>query len=133
MTWSAPVAVAPPETHDQFFPWLAVDHRTCSAGCGEVGVSWLDRKNDPSNISYQAFAAVSSNGTTFSAPRLISSGGIESPLNDGFGGHYMGDYSGACWSYKKIGTTTVGYYHAAWTDTRNGSTAQAWVGGLSIP
>src|SRR5262249_54343814 len=56
-TWSRPVPVAPPSAnHDQFFPWLSV------SSTGLVGVSWLDRRNDPANIDYQAFAAISSDG-----------------------------------------------------------------------
>ena len=55
-TWSKPVPVAPGITHDQFFPWLSV------SPTGLVGVIWLDRRNDPANINYQAFAGISSDG-----------------------------------------------------------------------
>ena len=56
-TWSKPVPVAPAsDTHDQFFPSLSV------SPTGKVGVSWLDRRNDPNNIDYQAFAAISTDG-----------------------------------------------------------------------
>ena len=62
-TWSAPVAVAPPsDTHDQAFPWLSV------SSTGLVGVSWLDRRNDPNNVNYQAFAAISRDGVKPSSP-----------------------------------------------------------------
>jgi hypothetical protein len=45
-SWSKPVLVAPPgETHDQFFPSVAV------SPSGVVSVSWMDRRNDPLNVS----------------------------------------------------------------------------------
>ena len=50
-TWGTPVAVAPTsDTHDQFFGWLSVSNT------GQVGVTWLDRRNDSSNISYEELA-----------------------------------------------------------------------------
>ncbi|HEX8817930.1 MAG TPA: hypothetical protein VF753_20750, partial [Terriglobales bacterium] len=51
-TWSEPMHLAPEsDTHDQFFPAISVNKN------GLVGVSWLDRRNDPNDIDYQAFAA----------------------------------------------------------------------------
>jgi hypothetical protein len=45
------------------------------------------------------------------------------PFNDGFGGSFMGDYTGNIWS-----ETTL---FASWTDTRSGI-AQDEVGGYKI-
>src|SRR5205823_13322207 len=56
-TWSKPVHVAPKSAnHDQFLTWLNVDSK------GNVGVTWLDRRNDSSNINYEAFATWSADG-----------------------------------------------------------------------
>ena len=80
-TWSKPGGVtAPTETHDQFFPWLSV------SSSGVVGVSWLDRRDDPANVSYAAFAAFAFKGNAnFTQSRLISTA-MSNPNNDGFGG-----------------------------------------------
>ena len=116
-TWSAPVPVAPPTaTHDQFFPWLNV------SSAGTVGVSWMDRRNDPANVNYDEFITFSANGgTSFGVNAKITSV-MSNPFNDGFGGGFMGDYSGNAWD----GATL----YASWMDTRNGSFTQDEVGGV---
>jgi hypothetical protein len=116
-TWSQPVPVAPPSyTHDQFFPWISV------SPTGLVGVSWLDRRNDPSNIDYQAFAGISANGglsfenvqltTAFSNPNAIHSA-------------TMGDYTGNTWD-------GLNYFIAAWMDDSNGQYMEDYVGGIRL-
>lgn len=116
-TWSAPVPVAPKsDTHDQFFPWLNVD------GKGNVGVTWLDRRNDANNINYEAFATWSSDGGSSFKTNVDIASTPSNPFNDGFGSGFMGDYSGNAWFGKKL--------FASWTDTRNGSYSQDEVGGL---
>ena len=119
-TWGAPVHVAPATvTHDQFFPWLTV-----SPG-GKVGVTWLDRRNDPSNISYEAFEAISTNGgTSFGTNHQIASK-PSNPNNDGFGGAFMGDYTGNYWA----NATTL---YASWMDSRNGTNMQDEIGGFLL-
>lgn len=116
-TWSTPVPVAGnSQTHDQFFPWINVDN------AGHPGVTWLDRRDDPNNINYEAFATWSSSGgATFKANTLIADTPSD-PFHDGFGGGFMGDYTGNGWFGKKL--------FASWTDTRNGSYSQDEVGGL---
>ena len=114
-TWGTPVRVtgAP---NDEFFPWLSV-----SSG-GLVGVTWLDRRNDPTNLSYEAFAAVSGDGgATF--PNLQIASVASNPNNDGFGGGFMGDYTGNAWN--STGTTL----YASWMDSRNRFNMQDEVGG----
>jgi hypothetical protein len=115
-TWSAPAGVAPPsDRHDQFFPWLNVSAN------GIVGVTWLDRRNDPSNVKYDAYGAASSNGgASFPNARLTATS--SNPADDGFGGTFLGDYTGNAWG--------GGALIAAWTDTSNGSTGQDVLGGL---
>jgi len=79
-TWSKPVPVAPAsDTHDQFFPAISVNPT------GLVGVSWLDRRNDPANLSYQAFAAISTDGgKTFPNTQLTTA--FSNPDTNGGGG-----------------------------------------------
>jgi hypothetical protein len=118
-TWSKPVPVAQSTaTHDQFFPWLSV------SATGVVGVSWLDRRNDPANLSYQAFAAVSTNGGASFGTNWELTTALSNPNNDGSGGTYMGDYTGNTW----VGNTL----YAAWMDTSNGLSSQDVVGGLRL-
>jgi hypothetical protein len=116
-TWSAPVAVAPnTDTHDQFFPWLNVSSK------GLVGVTWMDRRNDPDNLSYEEFGAFSNNGGTTFGTNIQLASKPSNPDNDGFGGGFLGEYSGNGWFGRRL--------VAAWTDTSNGAVAVAEVGGL---
>jgi hypothetical protein len=117
-TWSTPVPVAPPsDWHDQFMPWLSV------STSGLVGVTWLDRRNDPNNVNYEAFAAVSTDGgKTFRSNRRLSTV-ASNPFDDGFGGGSLGDYRCSTW----VGANNL---FAAWPDTRNHTHSQAEVGGL---
>ena len=118
-TWSKPVPVAPAsDTHDQFFPWLSV------SPTGLVGVSWLDRRNDPANIDYQAFAAISTDGgQTFPNVQLTTA--FSNPNNNGYVNNgWMGDYTGNTWA----GPDFV----AAWMDSSNGVDMQDVVGGIRL-
>lgn len=118
-SWSAAVPVAPDtDTHDQFFQWLSV------APDGKVGVTWMDRRNDPSNLSYEAFGTWSSDGgKTFNKNNIQIGKKPSNPNNDGFGGIWLGDYTGNAWAGSKE-------LVASWMDTRNGSFAQDYIGGL---
>ena len=118
-TWSKPVPVGPATaTHDQFLAWLSV------SSTGDVGVSWLDRRNDPANLSYQPFAAVSTDGgKTFGTNWELTSA-FSNPLNDGSSGRYLGDYTGNVW----VGGTL----YAVWMDTSNGLSSQDVIGGLRL-
>jgi hypothetical protein len=79
-TWTSKAVASATVTHDQFMPGLNVSRS------GAVGVSWLDRRNDPSNINYESFAAFSGNGgTSFTANKDLSAA-PSNPFNDGFGG-----------------------------------------------
>jgi outer membrane protein assembly factor BamB len=117
--WSAPVGVAAPgDTHDQFMPWMSVSQN------GFVGVSWMDRGADSANVAYQAVAAVSSNGgASFETPRVISAHSSD-PSNDGFGGFFLGDYTGNAWAGNRL--------VVSWPDTSSGI-AQDEVGGIVVP
>ena len=116
-TWSKPVPVAPAsDTHDQFFPAISVNPT------GLVGVSWLDRRNDPANLSYQAFAAISTDGgKTFPNTQLTTA--FSNPDTNG-GGGWMGDYTGNTWA--------GGKFIAAWMDSSNGVDMQEVIGGIRL-
>jgi hypothetical protein len=117
-TWGTPVLVAPPTAmHDQFFPWLSVDQT------GIVYVTWLDRRNDPANISYQPFAVVSLRKGVGFGPGVKLSQNLSNPNNDGLGGTFMGDYTG---------NTSVGMnkLYVSWMNGTSGAGMQDEVSGL---
>jgi hypothetical protein len=105
VTWSAGTVVSS-ASGDQFFPWVSLLQ-------GRIIASWLDRRNDPSNVKYQPMFAMSSNGgTSFGAAHLLSSK-QSNPLNDGFGGAFMGDY--------RTSVTSGTSFYAVWMDTTTGT------------
>jgi hypothetical protein len=116
-TWSKPVPLAPAsDTHDQFFASLSV------SPTGKVGVSWLDRRNDPANVDYQAFAAISTDGgLTFPNTRLTKA--FSNPDTNG-AYNWMGDYTGNTWAGPD--------FIAAWMDSSNGVDMQEVVGGVRL-
>jgi hypothetical protein len=119
-TWSKPVPVSPSTvTHDQFFPWIAVNSLT-----GHATVTWLDRRDDPSNIKYEAFGASSTNDGISVGGNVKLATAMSNPNNDGFGGFFMGDYTGAVYA----GTTL----EVSWMDSRNGVNMQDEVGGYAL-
>jgi BNR/Asp-box repeat len=121
-TWSKPVNVSSNKdkaVNDQFFPWINV-----SDG-GLVGVTWMDRRNDSSNVNYQEFGTTSSDGAGTFALNTQLADVPSDPWNDGFGGFFIGDYTGNAWT---PGSTLN--LMASWTDTRTGED-QDEVGGLT--
>lgn len=119
-TWSQPVAVAPfGETHDQFFPWLSV------SPTGLVGVSWLDRRNDPQNVGYQAFAAISTDGGQSFKSNIELTSAFSYPDTNGYPqNRWMGNFTGNTWA---------GFdFLAAWMDSSNGVDMQEVVGGIRL-
>jgi hypothetical protein len=117
-SWGSPVRVTPSsDTHDQFFGWISV------ANNGVVGVTFLDRRNDAANINYDAFTAYSKNGGTSYTDLQLSSAS-SNPSDDGFGGTFLGDSTGAAWG------SGAKHLFASWPDTRTGTSSQDEVGGL---
>jgi hypothetical protein len=115
-TWSKPVPVAPASAnHDQFFPWLSV------SPMGLVGVSWLDRRNDPANVDYQAFAAISTDGGQSFRSNVQLTTAFSNP-NDNNGS--MGSYTGNTWAGPD--------FIAAWMDDSNSQYLQDVVGGIRL-
>jgi hypothetical protein len=114
--WSKPIPVAPGITHDQFFPWLSV------SPTGLVGVMWLDRRNDPANIEYQAFAGISADGGLTFQPNVQLTEAFSNPNT-----YYLGNasYNGAAWDGPN-------YFLASWMDISNGVNVQDMVGGIRL-
>jgi hypothetical protein len=112
-TWSTPVDVAPGITHDQFYPWLSV------SPTGLVGVMWLDRRNDPANIKYQAFAGISNDGGASFQPNVQLTQSFSNPDDVSYA-----DYMGSTWD-------GANDFIAAWTDSSSG-VAQDMVGGIRL-
>ena len=116
--WSKPVPLAPAsDTHDQFFPAISV------SPTGKVGVSWLDRRNDPNNIDYQAFAAISDDGGRSFGTNWQLTTAFSNPDTTGFYG-WMGDYTGNTWAGPD--------FIAAWMDSSNGIDMQEVIGGIRL-
>jgi hypothetical protein len=118
-TWSQPIPLAPKsDTHDQFFPSISV------SSTGKVGVSWLDRRNDPNNIDYQAFAAISTDGgQSFGANWQLTTAFSNPDVNGDY--NWMGDYTGNTWKGDNV-------FVAAWMDSSNGQDMQEEVGGVRL-
>lgn len=118
-TWSKPVPVAPArETHDQFFPWISV------GSTGLVGVSWLDRRNDPANVDYQAFASISRDGGQTFGQNVQLTTAFSDPNVNGYQGGWMGNRTGNTWAGSN--------FLAAWMDSSNGVDMQDVVGGIRL-
>ncbi len=91
---------------DQFFPWVAVGPN------GHIHVTWFDRRDDPSNLTYHAYYTTSQdNGNTFQANQRVSTAAANPTI--GFSGQFIGDYSG-------IAATDMAVY-PVWVDTRSGN------------
>jgi hypothetical protein len=118
-TWSKPVSLAPKsDTHDQFFPTVSV------SATGLVGVSWLDRRNDPANHDYQAFAAISTDGGRTFGRNWQLTKAFSDPDTNGTQNNWMGDYTGNTWAGNK--------FIAAWMDSSNGVDMQEVIGGIRL-
>jgi hypothetical protein len=118
-TWSGPVPVGPlTNTKDMFFQWINVSQD------GTVGVTWLDRRNDPSNVNYETFATVSTNGGASFLPNQKVATAPSDPFDDGFGGSFIGDYIGNTWTPER--------FYMVWPDTRIGNRAVVAGGGFAL-
>jgi hypothetical protein len=109
-SWSTPAPVTPPsDTNDQFKPYVSV------SATGAVAVTWLDRRDDPSNTNYRAYTAISRNGI-FSKNIALATAS-STPM---FGLSYNDSPPANAWS----GSTLL----AVWPDTRKGTLLQV-IGG----
>ena len=108
-TWTSKAVAPATDTHDQFLAWLNVSRQ------GLVGVSGMDRRNDPSNVNYEAFAAFSHSGGAGFTANVDLSAAPSNPFNDGFGGFFIGDYTGN--AFAGTGSST---FYVTYTDTTTG-------------
>jgi len=111
-TWSAAARVDDgPVGTWQWWQWLAVHPES-----GDVGVGWLDRRDDPNGCLYLPYASVSTDGVTF-APSFPLSTVQSNPTVTNF----LGDYNGATFRHGNS-------FYYGWVDTRNdtGDAYSAW-------
>ncbi len=110
-SWSTPAPVAPAgATNDQFKPYVSV------SSTGSVAVTWLDRRDDPSNMNYRAYVAISKSGI-FS--RNIALTNVSSTPTVGLTAN--GSPAANAWS----GSTLF----SVWPDTRPSGSLQQVIGG----
>ncbi|MBI1742753.1 hypothetical protein HYR54_06755 [Candidatus Acetothermia bacterium] len=110
-SWTEPLRVNDDTTStDQWLPALAV------APDGTVAIIWYDRRNDPKNLSFDVYMAVSHDGgRTWLPNRRVTSVSSEvpplSPNFDRFRPCYMGDYVHI--------TASSENFYLAWGDNRD--------------
>jgi len=112
MSWSAPVRMNDDSTtNDQWFSTIAVNAN------GTVVISWYDRREDPGNMLFRRYAALSyDNGNTWQPN--VAVGDVLSPvppLNPNFDPYvldcYMGDYDAVAIDANNA--------YIQWSDNRN--------------
>ncbi len=110
-TWSTPVPVAPASAnHDQFKPQISV------SSTGSVAVTWLDRRDDPANVNYRPYVAISKNATFSKNVPLANVS--SAPM---FALSYHNSPPANAWS----GSTLF----AIWPDTRQSGQLRQFIGG----
>ncbi len=97
----------------QWWQWMAVHPTT-----GNIGVSWLDRREDPTGCQYKTYATMSTNGGMTWIPDFAVADIASNPASS----NWLGDYCGLTFH-------TDGFY-SVWVDTRNddGDAYAAWWG-----
>jgi hypothetical protein len=114
-TWGAAKGIfGSANTHQQWLHWLSV------GPTGQVGVTMNYTKT---GTQYMAKAAFSTDGGATYTKRKTSTV-LSNTTSDGFGGGFIGDYTGNIW----VGGTL----HQSWPDTRTGVSADE-TGGLVTP
>lgn len=111
-SWSAPAMVNDDETSRwQWWQWLVV-HPTN----GEIGISWLDRRDDPAGCQYKTYATMSDDGGTTWETNFA----VADVFSDPAGSGWLGDYCGI--TFKSDG------FYSVWVDLRNdaGDAYAAW-------
>ncbi|MBI5060120.1 exo-alpha-sialidase [candidate division KSB1 bacterium] len=101
--WTPPVHVEDDITgHWQWFHWMSVNPAT-----GDIGIAWLDTRDDPANCTYKAYGSISTDGGVTWEPNFPISDAVSDPTTSTF----LGDYNGTTFS-------ADGFY-ACWVDLRN--------------
>ncbi len=105
-TWSAPTRLNSDSGNaDQFFPTLVFGPD------GVLHVAWLDRRDDPHNLTFSPYYTQSSDDGRSFAPE-VRIGDAQSDPSIGFGGTLIGDYIQV--------DAVAGRASVAWVDTRLG-------------
>ncbi|MBM3324513.1 MAG: exo-alpha-sialidase [Calditrichaeota bacterium] len=86
----------------QWWQWMAV-HPTN----GDIGVSWLDRREDPAGCQYKTYATISTDGGTTWLPNFAVADVASNPT----GADFLGDYCGT--TFRSDG------FYSVWVDLRN--------------
>jgi hypothetical protein len=103
-TWSAPQMINDDGIYAwQWWQWIVVHPQT-----GEIGLSWLDRREDLDNCLYRAYATTSTDGGFTWTKNFPISSMLSDPTTSGF----LGDYCGT--TFRDNG------FYSAWTDLRRG-------------
>jgi hypothetical protein len=107
ITWSAAQRVNDdPGVNSQFFSKIAVDQTT-----GDVGIGWVDGRNDAGNVLLETFVAVSDDGGATFTPNLRVSEGPTNGSVAATGGQQLGDYIGLAFE--------SGILAPSWADNSN--------------
>jgi len=102
-TWSSASRVDDDVTGRwQWWQWLSVHPTT-----GDIGISWLDRREDPAGCKYKAYATTSKDGGTTWWPNFA----VADTASDPTGADFLGDYCGT--TFRSDG------FYAVWVDLRN--------------
>ena len=102
-TWSSPATVNDDGTSRwQWWQWMAVHPTT-----GDVGLSWLDRREDPAGCEYKTYATVSSDGGS----SWLTNFAVSDVASDPSSSTWLGDYCGT--SFRDDG------FYSVWVDLRN--------------
>jgi hypothetical protein len=105
ISWSKPKIVSSDSRNDQFWAWMAIDPKN-----GDIGIMYLDSRNDPSNLMVETYAALSTDGGDTWIDRKVSDVTSDIRLNP-FSGSFAGDYSGLAFY--------DGIMYPSWVDMRN--------------
>ncbi len=104
-TWSSPIRVSDDTNGSyQFFPAIAVSPD------GTLDVIFFDQRGTPGTTEYDIYLAQSTDGGLSFRPNVKLSNRTSDSLFDGFGGFFVGDYSGLA-----VASTEMFPY---WTDVR---------------
>ncbi len=107
VAWSAPVRVNSNPSDDQFFNWIAV------APNGTIGICFYDQSFNSLNWLDVGCNKSTNGGLSWGTTIRVTSTS-SNPANDGFGGGFIGDYTG-------LALTVAGKPYPIWTDTRTGN------------
>jgi hypothetical protein len=102
-TWTAPVVVHSTTDSWQWWQWIAVNPES-----GDLGIGWLDRRDDVNDCLYRPYATISQDGGVTFAPEFPISTVMCNPTITNF----LGDYNGAAFRHGNS-------FYYGWVDTRS--------------